>query len=178
MASRSGLTVKHSIEVGGGVIDPDYTGPIKIILHNFGSTPFSVHPKGRIAQLIIKQYLSPPIKLKSLVPSTSRAEKGFGSSGVNGTPHTTMPSTSHDIIPYEASEVDQNCHTRVSRLRTSLHSCQLQMNFQSPIFTTTVQISKKGKHPTLGLEIKNDDQGPIITLCTPGTPASKVYKWR
>jgi len=32
VAPRSGLAAKHCINVGAGVIDPDYTGEIKVIL--------------------------------------------------------------------------------------------------------------------------------------------------
>jgi dUTP pyrophosphatase len=36
VAPRSGLAVKHCINVGAGVIDPDYTGEIKVVLFNHG----------------------------------------------------------------------------------------------------------------------------------------------
>ena len=171
--------MKYSIEVGGGVIDPDYTGPIKVILHNFGSETFHVKPKDRIAQLIIEQFLSPPIKIQTKVPATERADKGFGSSGIqdNQNNAVTNPSTTH-IIPCNDSEITHPPYNKVATLRTLLHSCRLQMNFQTPVFTTTVQIQKKGSHPTLGLELKNDNHGPLITHCIPGTPAARVYKWK
>ena len=35
----SGLAMKHSIHVGAGIIDPDYTGEIKILLLNLGTEP-------------------------------------------------------------------------------------------------------------------------------------------
>ena len=42
IASRSELALHNHVEVKGGVIDPDYVGNIKIILHNFGQTDFHV----------------------------------------------------------------------------------------------------------------------------------------
>ena len=36
LASKSGLAMKHQIHVGAGVIDPDYTGEVKILLFNAG----------------------------------------------------------------------------------------------------------------------------------------------
>ena len=36
IAPRSGLAVKNRIAVGGGVIDPDYDGEVKVILFNPG----------------------------------------------------------------------------------------------------------------------------------------------
>ena len=35
IASHSGLALHNNVEIKGGVIDPDYTGYIKVILHNF-----------------------------------------------------------------------------------------------------------------------------------------------
>ena len=32
LASKFGLAIKHHIHVGAGVIDPDYTGEVKILL--------------------------------------------------------------------------------------------------------------------------------------------------
>jgi dUTP pyrophosphatase len=32
VAPRSGLAVKHGIQVGAGVVDPDYTGEVKVVL--------------------------------------------------------------------------------------------------------------------------------------------------
>ena len=36
IASRSGLVLCHKVNTQGGVIDPDYTGCIEVLLHNFG----------------------------------------------------------------------------------------------------------------------------------------------
>ena len=54
IAPRSGLTVKHSLHTLVGVIDPDYTGEVKVILHNFGKETQSIEPKQRIAQIILE----------------------------------------------------------------------------------------------------------------------------
>ena len=55
IASRSELALHNHVEVKGGVIDPDYVGNIKIILHSFGQTDFHVKRSDRVAQLIVKQ---------------------------------------------------------------------------------------------------------------------------
>ena len=44
IAPRSGLAVKNRIAVGGGVIDPDYDGEVKVILFNHGDEDFIVNP--------------------------------------------------------------------------------------------------------------------------------------
>lgn len=42
VAPRSGLAVKNFIDVGAGVIDEDYRGPVGVVLFNFSTTPFEV----------------------------------------------------------------------------------------------------------------------------------------
>lgn len=42
VAPRSGLTWKHSIDVGVGVIDADYKGPVGVILFNHSDVDFEV----------------------------------------------------------------------------------------------------------------------------------------
>jgi dUTP pyrophosphatase len=39
-APRSGLAVKHFIDVGAGVVDADYRGNVGVVLFNFGTEPF------------------------------------------------------------------------------------------------------------------------------------------
>ena len=40
IAPRSGLAFKKKIQIDAGVIDPDYTGEIKVLLSNCSSKPF------------------------------------------------------------------------------------------------------------------------------------------
>ncbi len=59
IAPRSGLAVKHGLDVGAGVVDPDYTGELRVVLFNHDShNPFIVRPGYRIAQLILEQALT------------------------------------------------------------------------------------------------------------------------
>jgi dUTP pyrophosphatase len=51
---RSGLSAKHGIETGAGVIDSDYTGEIKVILHNHSDVVFKYESGMRIAQILIQ----------------------------------------------------------------------------------------------------------------------------
>ena len=81
VAPRSGLAVKHCINVGAGVIDPDYTGEIKVVLFNHGETDFEIKKGDRIAQLVLERCETPPIEEINIVEDTERGSGGFGSTG-------------------------------------------------------------------------------------------------
>jgi dUTP pyrophosphatase len=81
VAPRSGLAVKHCINVGAGVIDPDYTGEIKVVLFNHGENDFEIKKGDRIAQLVLERCETPPIEEISIVEDTERGSSGFGSTG-------------------------------------------------------------------------------------------------
>ena len=81
VAPRSGLAVKHCINVGAGVIDPDYTGEIKVVLFNHGMSDFEIKKGDRIAQLVLERCETPPIEEISIVEDTERGSGGFGSTG-------------------------------------------------------------------------------------------------
>jgi dUTP pyrophosphatase len=81
IAPRSGLAAKHCIQVGAGVIDPDYTGEIKVVLFNHGTEDFEIKKGDRIAQLILERCETPIIKEIGLLEETLRGSDGFGSTG-------------------------------------------------------------------------------------------------
>ncbi|XP_059453619.1 deoxyuridine 5'-triphosphate nucleotidohydrolase isoform X2 [Corylus avellana] len=82
IAPRSGLAWKHSIDVGAGVIDADYRGPVGVILFNHSDVDFEVKAGDRIAQLIIEKIMTPDVMAVEDLDSTVRGEGGFGSTGV------------------------------------------------------------------------------------------------
>jgi dUTP pyrophosphatase len=82
IVSRSGLVVKHYIEVKAGVIDPDYTGTLKVVLHNFGTEALHANQGGRIVQLILENYNSTHIQKDDSINKTERGVNGFGSTGI------------------------------------------------------------------------------------------------
>ena len=55
MAPRSGLAVKHMLDVGAGVVDADYRGEMFVLLFNFSNEDYKVTKGDRIAQLIIEE---------------------------------------------------------------------------------------------------------------------------
>ncbi|XP_064596191.1 deoxyuridine 5'-triphosphate nucleotidohydrolase-like [Liolophura sinensis] len=82
VAPRSGLAVKHFIDVGAGVIDQDYRGNVRVVLFNFGSEDFKVSKGDRIAQLIMEKICIPELKECKTLDVTERGDGGFGSTGV------------------------------------------------------------------------------------------------
>ncbi len=81
-APRSGLAWKHSIDVGAGVIDADYRGPVGVILFNHSDTDFTIHAGDRIAQLILELIVTPQVLEVEDLDATTRGEGGFGSTGI------------------------------------------------------------------------------------------------
>ena len=59
LASKSGLAMKYQIHVGAGVIDPDYTGEVKILLYNAGRHYYLIKKGDPIAQLILEKVSLP-----------------------------------------------------------------------------------------------------------------------
>ncbi|XP_047317511.1 deoxyuridine 5'-triphosphate nucleotidohydrolase-like [Impatiens glandulifera] len=82
IAPRSGLAWKHSIDVGAGVIDADYRGPVGVILFNHSDEDFEIKSGDRIAQLIIEKIVTPEVAEVDELDSTVRGAGGFGSTGV------------------------------------------------------------------------------------------------
>ena len=80
---RSGLALKQGISVlnSPGTVDAGYRGEIGVILINHGKKVFSVVPGMKIAQLVISSFVRIEASLVDNLDSTSRAEKGFGSTG-------------------------------------------------------------------------------------------------
>ncbi|XP_057503976.1 deoxyuridine 5'-triphosphate nucleotidohydrolase-like [Actinidia eriantha] len=85
IAPRSGLAWKHSIDVGAGVIDADYRGPIGVILFNYSDVDFEINVGDRIAQLIIEVIMTPNVEEVDDLDSTARGSGGFGSTGISRT---------------------------------------------------------------------------------------------
>jgi len=84
VAPRSGLAVKHRIDVCAGVIDSDYRGEIGVVLsQGNGWTPsYTVKAGDRIAQLILEKIATPPVEEVGDLDETARGSGGFGSTGV------------------------------------------------------------------------------------------------
>ena len=82
IAPRSGLALKHHIDIGGGIVDEDYRGNLGVILYNHSDVPFTVSRGDRIAQLICQQICYPKLEEVKVLSITERGDRGFGSTGI------------------------------------------------------------------------------------------------
>ena len=82
IAPRSGMSVKHSIDVGAGVVEEDYTGEVKVLLINHSDKDYQIRTGDRIAKLILEQMKTPETKMTTELKPTIRGNKGFGSTGI------------------------------------------------------------------------------------------------
>ena len=80
---RSGLAVEHGLTLlnAPGLVDPNYRGEIKVILHNTGDRRYTVEVGDRIAQLLLVPYWAPELEVVDELSATERGTSGFGSSG-------------------------------------------------------------------------------------------------
>jgi dUTP pyrophosphatase len=85
--------VKHGLDTLAGVIDPDYTGEVKVVLQNLDAQPFVIRPGYRIAQLILENFtvaevhevpteFTPLCAAHSAPARMERGTSGFGSTGI------------------------------------------------------------------------------------------------
>jgi len=81
IAHRSGLAVKHFIDVGAGVIDQDYRGNVGVLLFNFSNNDFFIKKGDRIAQLICEKIFMPELLEITETTTTERGTGGFVSTG-------------------------------------------------------------------------------------------------
>jgi len=81
VASKSGLSVKHGIEVGAGVIDEGYTGEVMVMLYNHSDDDFVINKGDKIAQLLVKPVSYCDVQQVNYVSDSDRGNGGFGSTG-------------------------------------------------------------------------------------------------
>ena len=81
VAPRSGLAVRHGLDVLAGVIDSDYRGEIICALINHGDEPFEIEAGMRVAQLVIESIATPEPAWSEDLSETQRGAGGFGSTG-------------------------------------------------------------------------------------------------
>ena len=81
--ARSGLACKNGLRLCNsvGVIDADYRGEIKVVLHNDSEYVREIKPGERVAQMIVMPYPKVSFIEVEELSDTIRGESGFGGTG-------------------------------------------------------------------------------------------------
>ena len=93
IAPRSSLALKNFIQVGVGVVDEDYRGPVGVLLFNHPREPFVVNRGDRIAQLILERIANPEVVEVEVLEETERGAGGLGSIGKHDIPDRNFQKT-------------------------------------------------------------------------------------
>ena len=78
LASKSGLAILHQLHEGAGVIDPDYTREIMVLMIIAASCVYLIRKGDPIAQLILEKVSIPILREVKELPPTIRVAHGCG----------------------------------------------------------------------------------------------------
>ena len=78
LMSKSGLTVLYELEVKAGVIDPDFTGNVGVVLKNNSDQLIECLAGEQIAQLLFTKVATPILIQVNSLAKTEWGEYGFG----------------------------------------------------------------------------------------------------
>jgi len=81
LRSRSGVALKKGLEVHAGVIDSNYRGEVKVLMHNPTKKIQWFNAGDRIAQLLVIPIWQGKAEVVDELPETTRGQQAFGSSG-------------------------------------------------------------------------------------------------
>ncbi len=186
IAPRSGLTVKNNLTTLAGVIDPDYTGEIKVIIHNFGKDEQIIKPQQRIAQLILENASTPTTTIVDTLAQTIRGDKGFGSTELKE--NSTPPP--FDLREHQFTDAVIQSRTTAAAAKLQMNSLHTTIEPLSSIYLShdpydnhthrVVDIRPSDRDPFLGLniEICKHRHLPKLIDIKPATSASRIKRWR
>ncbi len=83
IVARSSLGTKRGLAPANkvGVIDSDYRGEVRVVLHNHSQDPQTIENGERIAQMLFVPYYSAEFETVDELSMTERGSGGFGSTG-------------------------------------------------------------------------------------------------
>ena len=183
VAPRSGLTIKKHVHTLAGVVDPDYTGNITVIMYNF-STEEQVFKRGdKIAQMILESAKTPDLQVVENLTATQRGDSGFGSADADPIaveyPPTVQPAIkTHEMPkqkePPDYANLDSILGTDINLIFRVPYDIQLS---DSPFDNQTFQtISTFDTDPNLGFDIHTCQKFglPPVNNCKKSTPCAKL----
>lgn len=82
--ARSGLSCKEDLAPANkvGVIDADYRGEVKVVLHNHGTQVRTIENGNRIGQIVFVPYVQAQFETVDELTDTKRSNGGFGHTGL------------------------------------------------------------------------------------------------
>nr|WKY95835.1 polyprotein [Dioscorea bacilliform BL virus] len=75
---KSGVALRKGLILNAGVIDPDYTGELKLLLHNPTSEVQHVQAGEFVAQAVLQAFTTPPVEEIDALTPTLRGDRAFG----------------------------------------------------------------------------------------------------
>ena len=158
LVAPSGMASKQGIAVGGGIIDADNTGEIRVILRNHGTSEYEFKAGDRIAQLIVERIqTSEAVGVEELV-ETERGTQGFGSTDLG--PKWLITTKEHKIMmcflhtdPRNNTVYDEEdilTHADMTREVTVLSNtiiAAVQMQTMEETFLNRIRIAGKDDDP-------------------------------
>jgi len=150
--SRSGLAANRNIDCLAGVIDPDYKGPIMVLLQNSGKSPYHIQQGDKIAQLVFLAMATPELKLTEHLEKTERADSGFGSTDA-----------ATDQQPTEATDLPiVRSGTNVPEIPPIAQPNDVILSHNPYDYFLKIEVTVSGNHPTLGLILHADNNGRVV----------------
>jgi len=132
IAPRSGMSL-NGIDVGGGVIDQDYTGPLKVILINNNKDEFKVVEGMKVAQLVCEKICLPEIQIVDKLEQTERGFNGFGSTGTE---------------PFQKTQINK---------KFEFYDLKPKFKFDDDKFTKSKPVEEKSKFTDEKEEVKKEN---------------------
>jgi len=116
IAPRSGLSWKHHIDIGAGVIDYDYRGNIGVVMFNHSNKLFKVDKHMRVAQLILERYEYDSVIVEvDQLDESVRGEKGFGSTGLVDKKDSTDKTITTSSVTTSTKDTDMESVTSLMK---------------------------------------------------------------
>lgn len=78
IAPTSRLAYENFIDIGAGVIDPDYRGNVVVLIYNFSKQAFTIDRGDKVAQLILERAMIPIVQEVPSLEPTRRGSRGLG----------------------------------------------------------------------------------------------------
>jgi dUTP pyrophosphatase len=104
IAPQSRLALKHGITIGAGVIDPDYTGNIRVLIMNQGEQLVNLLAGDQVAQLVLECYFTGSVKEVNQIVDMARGSQGFGSTGLQALSPEEVKLFAIDLMPSATEE--------------------------------------------------------------------------